>query len=211
MKFKRNLNEIGHPFLNECGHPPLGERGRSLLSERGQSPLGDRGQFFSPDLVIAVGVFVFGLMLFFSASNSVFAQAELFDSRKQADEVAHSVLNSLILSPGYPNDWQKYSLDDINSIGLASTPNMIDSNKTITLINWLNNTSTYSSLKQKLGLGPYDIFLKISTASGETIFDSISLGGGVIASDPQLKIVYSRIVYYNNESVMLNIIVSLEN
>lgn len=187
MKFKKNLNERGHPPLGECG------------------------QFFSPDLVIAVGVFVFGLVLFFSASNSVFAQAELFDSRKQADEVAHSVLNSLVLSPGYPNDWQNYSLEDINSIGLASSPNMLDSNKTITLINWLNNSSSYSEIKKLVGLGPYDISLKITAANGEAIFDSILLSGGVISTDPQLKIVYQRIAYYDNESVLLTIIVSLEN
>ena len=170
-----------------------------------------KGQFFSPDLVIAVVVFVFGLIIFLNASNSVFGQTQLFDERKEADEVAHSAFNSIILSAGTPADWQNYSINDVSSIGLAYSPNMLDKEKVKALISLLNNSSSYLQVKEKLGFGPYDIYLKITDGKSQTVSDGMLLGGGVIATDPKIKLVYNRVAEYDNNQVLIEAIVSLES
>jgi len=168
-----------------------------------------KGQFFSPDLVIAVGIFIFTLALFWIASNAIFTQIDLFNSRMETDEIAHLVLNSLILSSGQPNDWENYALDDINSFGLVHSNNMLDSNKVISLIGLLN-LSDYDLVKQKLGAGKYALQLNVLDSSGSIISTPSSLSGGQIVGEPTIKVTYNRIVYFNNEQVLLQLVISIE-
>jgi hypothetical protein len=170
--------------------------------------LSERGQFFSPDLIIAFSVFIFGLILFFSASNSIFSQVDLLDERKSSDEVAHAVLNSLVLSSGEPSNWDLFEFGDVNAYGLSYSPNMLDKSKVTKLLEDLNG-SNYFSIKEKLGFGPYDFYLRLIDSSGSVVFDGNFLQGGVIVLDPNLKLVYQRIVYYEGEQVVLEGIVSL--
>jgi hypothetical protein len=170
-----------------------------------------RGQFFSPDLAIAVGVFVFGLALFLNASNSIFLQADLLDARKDADETAHRALNSLVLSAGYPFDWQNYSLADVNSIGLASSPNFLDLHKTLILLADLNSDLTYAQAKSKLGLGQYDLYLDFLDNGAKMSVNGVVLEGGKIAAYPKVQLSYTRLVYINNTPAVLEAVVSLQD
>ncbi|MDD4082177.1 MAG: hypothetical protein PHD05_02200 [Sphaerochaetaceae bacterium] len=169
-----------------------------------------KGQFFSPDLVIALGVFLFSLALFWAASNAIFEQIDLFNSRIEADEISHSLVNSLVLSGGKPGTWENYSLNDINSFGLVHSNNILDVNKTVSLINLLNSDD-YSSVKYKLGAGKYDLQLNIVDSSGNIFTTPSLLSGGQIVVEPVLKAVYTRVVYYNNESALLQAVISIED
>ncbi|MFA6268823.1 MAG: hypothetical protein WCW13_03020 [archaeon] len=168
-----------------------------------------KGQFFSPDLTIAVGVFIFGLALFLNASNSIFLQSDLLDARKEADEVAHRALNSLVLSSGSPSNWQDFTLSDINSFGLAKSPNFIDVSKISALILDLNSDVTYSSTKTKLGMAPYDFYFRFLDEGVLMNVDGLDLVGGRVAIDPKVKLTYQRIVYVNGHSAVFEAIVSL--
>lgn len=168
-----------------------------------------KGQFFSPDLIIAIGIFIFTLALFWVASNTIFTQVDLFNSRSESDEVAHAILDNLILSSGQPNNWENYSLNDINSFGLIHSNNIIDSNKVISLVNWLNS-SDYGLVKKKLGAGKYALQLNVLDSSGAIILVPSSLSGGQIVSEPIIKVTYNRIVYYNSEQALLQLILSIE-
>lgn len=170
-----------------------------------------RGQFFSPDLVIAVGVFVFGLALFFNASNAVFAQASLFDMRKESDEVAHSVLDQLVLTSGQPTNWGNFQVSDINSFGLANSPNVLDLDKIRGLSNYFNNSSTYSSIKTKMGFGPYDFYFRVIDSSDNVIVKDFNLEGGRVADDAKLKLVYRRIILVDSNTAVFEATVSLGN
>ncbi len=167
-----------------------------------------KGQFFSPDLIIATGIFIFGLVLFWSGSNVIFQQINLFNSRIEVDEVAHSLLNSLVLSSGQPINWENYSLSDINSFGLVHENNVLDANKIVSLVNLLNS-SDYALVKQKLGLGKYSLQLSVLDSKGEVVLIPSSLSGGQIIVGTVLRATYNRIVYYNNEQVLLQAIISI--
>ena len=168
-----------------------------------------KGQFFSPDLIIAIGIFIFSLVLFWAASNAVFAQIDLFNSRIEADEIAHSLLNSLVLSPGKPINWETYSLSDINSFGLVHENNIIDANKIVSLVNLLNS-SEYALVKYKLGAGIYELQLSVLDSKGDVVLIPSSLLGGQIVTEPVLKVTYNRIVYYNGEQALLQAVLSIE-
>jgi hypothetical protein len=174
------------------------------------SSFNSKGQFFSPDLIIAIGIFLFTLALFWGASNFVFAQVDLFNSRIESDEVAHSVLNNLILSSGEPINWDEGELVDVNSFGLVHSNNFLDSNKTVTLINLLNSQE-YGVVKYKLGAGKYDLELSVVDSKEEVVSTPINLVGGRIVLEPVLRVAYTRIVYYNEQEVLLRVILSIED
>ncbi|MFA6064469.1 MAG: hypothetical protein WCW44_01485 [archaeon] len=167
--------------------------------------ISQRGQFFSPDLIIAVGVFIFTLALFFTSSNSVFARVGLITDQKAADEVVHSVLNSLVFSSGSPMDWDERILSDVNSFGIAKSSNVIDENKFFALITDLNNSSTYLQTKTKLGLGEYDFYLRLVDRGNTEV-----IGGGKVSANPRIKLLYERIVLYDSRQLILQGIISLE-
>lgn len=172
--------------------------------------LNQKGQFFSPDLVIAVGVFVFGLALFFSSSNSIFYQAELFDLRKESDELGHTLIDSLVLSGGSPSDWETYNLVDINSFGLARSPNFLTPEKIHYLVNNLNDDTNYILLKERLGFGKFDLQINLIGSNGVVLVDGISLSGGRLAEDRLFKLVYNRAVYYNSQLASLEAVITYE-
>ena len=107
----------------------------------------------------------------------------MFNSRIESDEVAHSVLNNLILSSGEPINWDEGELVDVNSFGLVHSNNFLDSNKTVTLINLLNSQE-YGVVKYKLGAGKYDLELSVVDSKEEVVSTPINLVGGRIVLDP---------------------------
>lgn len=169
-----------------------------------------KGQFFSPDMVIAIGVFIFSLALFWTASNVIFERVELFDSRAEADSVAHSIMDSLVLSAGNPADWEKYPAEDINSFGLVHSLNFIDANKVVSLVSLLNSEN-YDLVKQKMGAGKYDLQVNISDSKENVVLYPSLLSGGRLAGEPTLKANYRRIVYFNDQQLLLEVIVSIED
>jgi hypothetical protein len=160
-----------------------------------------RGQIFSPDLIIAVIVFIAGLSFFFTASNSVFAQTDLLDERKNIDEVAHPLMASLVYLSGDPWNWEALSQSDVNAFGLALEKNVLSAQKVSAFMGALD--SNYSLAKEKLGLGPYDFHVRLIDANGGVI---ASAGG--IASDATSKLTYMRLAYYGGRQVTLVGVVS---
>lgn len=170
-----------------------------------------RGQFFSPDLVVALVVFVFSLVVFFSASESLYSQASLFDSRKGVDETAHKVMLSLLLSSGSPSNWENLGLENMDSFGLVSSNNVIFPAKIAALLNDLNDSGKYSIVKSKLGVGPYDILVRLKDSSGNAIYSGgENLEGGREANNPKIKFVYRRAVLFESSTAFLEGVFSLE-
>ena len=169
-----------------------------------------RGQFFSPDLIVAVAVFVFALMIFFSASNSIFSQVSSLDERRGIDEAGHLVTNELVLSGGQPSNWENMPLDSAFSLGLAQSDNSLSSGKAVTFVHELNDSTQYPKIKEKLGLGPFDLYFRLVDSSGAVIsYGGSPLAGGVSISDPQLSFSYKRLVLFNGSPAVLDAVLSL--
>ncbi|MCX6803177.1 MAG: hypothetical protein NTY48_01250 [Candidatus Diapherotrites archaeon] len=168
-----------------------------------------KGQFFSLDLIIAMGVFVFVIALFLNASDSVTKQTNTFNEKKLADETAHTVLHSLIYSPGEPSYWENLSFSEINSFGLAHSINLLDAEKISRLSTLLNNSSEYPLAKEKLGAGVYDFYFRLTDSSGNTInYNDRAMEGGALASELMQKYSYKRPVIFLEEASTLEVIFS---
>jgi hypothetical protein len=153
--------------------------------------LNKKGQFFSPDLVIAILIFLVCLTFFFVSSDSVFGQVRNNELMQNGDEVMHSVMNSLVLTSGKPFNWEALTLEETYLMGLCSRKNVIDEAKLEKLIYYLDNN--YIETKEILGLGGYDIKLKFVDNNGSTTYSSTRTQG-----DYYLKLVYDRTAILND-------------
>lgn len=170
----------------------------------------DGGQLFSQDIVVAVGVFVFALLLFSIAGNSVLAQTNVLEDQKSADEVMHVITNGLVYSGGQPSNWENLPLASASSIGISSSNNVIVPAKAVALINDLNSPSTYSSIKKVLGAGPFDVRVALYDSSGNVLsYNGAPLFGGVVAASSKETLSFRRVVVFGGFGAALEVVLSL--
>ena len=155
-----------------------------------------RGQFFSPDLIIAVLIFFTILFFFFNASDAIFSRVDLSENLIAADEVSHNTMNILIYSPGVPFNWETKNFSETRIIGLAVQKNIIDENKLVKLIYFLDNE--YLLTKEKMGLGKNEFKLELVNYDGEVLYSSNHVFGA-----SNYKLSYERIVLFNGQQAIL--------
>lgn len=162
-----------------------------------------KGQFFSPDLIVAIIVFVAGVGFFFMMSNVVFSKVSLSQERIFADETAHIIMNNLISVQGVPFNWENGSSNDTNTFGLVIKKNELKKEKILKLIDYLDDD--YESTIEKLGLGPFDFQIVLYNPDGDVLLSSSQSFLGY-----DLRFVYDRIVIYDDELCKLRGVVALE-
>lgn len=165
--------------------------------------MNNKGQFFSPDLIIAVIVFVAGLGLFFMMSNVVFSRVNLFEEKTSVDEVAHIVLNNLVLGKGVPYNWEEANFSDVNNFGIVFKRNEIKKEKLVKLIHYLDEE--YELTKEKLGVGKFDFQIILFDFYGNELFSSSQS-----FDESNSKFTYDRIVLYDGELGILRGVVVFE-
>jgi len=161
-----------------------------------------KGQFFSQDLVVAGIIFVFSIMLFMIASQSVYLQVNLIESRNHFDGAAHTILESLVEHPGYPVGWEKMDFGDVNSFGIVKQKNVIEKDKIEKIMDYLENE--YDLTRIKLGAGAFDLNLMLVDAEGNIIYSS-----GREIQNPLTKLIYEKIVFFNDELAILKGVITV--
>ena len=175
----------------------------SRLRKNDVMQLSERGQVFSPDVLIAVVIFMATLVFFYIGSNAIFAQEDLFELRGEADEVLHATMNSLVFSQGKPISWDEGEVQNVSIFGLAVERNIIDENKVITLINHLDNNYAYT--KEKLGIGKFSFKLRVIDFNGSILYSS-----NRVFADTRIEQGLRRIVSLNGTQVTLEGVVAFE-
>jgi hypothetical protein len=165
--------------------------------------MNNRGQFFSPDLIIAVLVFMIALGLFFVSSDAIFNIVFNSDAKNIANEKIHASVNSLLYSSGEPVDWHVKNIDDINFFGLALEKNVLSEEKILALTEFIDANNIVT--REKLGFGKYSIKIKLIDSSGVTIMESTSPFVNTL-----FELNYDRIVLVNNELMILRSVIALE-
>ncbi len=125
----------------------------------------NKGQIFTTDLITALTVFLFILMI--STASTGLTENSLNQEEKyfEMQEKALNASSVLILTKGEPENWTSLETSQINSIGLAEERNTINKNK----INDLIENRNYNEIKEILGLQKYDFYFKITELNGQTI------------------------------------------
>lgn len=163
--------------------------------------INQRGQFFSPDLIIALIVFIIILAFFFVTSHAVATQIDLYYQKNEIEEVSHTILNPLVLFGGEPYNWELQTFSDLNRVGLAKEKNILDPQKVDKFIEFLDNN--YTALKSKMSLGKFDLKFELQDFNGSIIKE-----GGTISQDFLSRIVQKRTASYNNRQVIVRGIIS---
>jgi len=158
-----------------------------------------KGQLFSTDLIVGLSIFLFVLAITLAYSNNVALRTEALDKTSEMRFVSAGAINSLVLSEGYPADWQNLAdLTEVKSIGLANGRNIIDGNKLASLVDY--NQNSYSELKSILGLTKYDVYIAVEDVnSGNTLYE--------FGLSPENEEVVSsrRLGLLNNEEVFVRL------
>ncbi|MEK6958724.1 MAG: hypothetical protein AABW59_01625 [archaeon] len=164
--------------------------------------IGEKGQFFSPDIVIAIIVFIAVLFFFFNASSSALSYVDLLEEKKEAEEISHASLSAILALPGEPFSWEyASSIADVNSIGLSYEKNIIDENKLVSFKNYLD--TNYLRVKELMGFGHYDFRFELVDELGGIIYF-----GGKVSPNLKLKFIYQRMVLFNNKQATFKGVIS---
>jgi len=166
--------------------------------------LNGRGQFFSPDLIIALTVFIIILAFFFVSSHAMSVQIDLYYIKNELEDVSHAVVNPLVLFGGEPYNWETKSFSDLNRMGLANERNILDDEKVDKFVEYL--TTDYNTLRTKMSLGKYDFKFELQDFNGSVIKE-----GGYVNPDFIVRIVQKRIASYNDRQVIVRGIISYAN
>ena len=141
-----------------------------------------RGQLFSQDIIFAILLVLFTFSLWLTLRQRVLNVMLTSDDRRQLDEAASSALGQLLESSGMPTNWDRLPLGNdsninetlVNSIGLVSDRNNLDSGKIVVFINMANNRSVnnYTTTKKLLGLNRegYNFNFTISSLDGTVLY-----------------------------------------
>jgi len=124
-----------------------------------------RGQVFATDFIVALSIFLFVLALALVLSNNVNVRASVIEEYNELEEASFNAVNQLILSGGEPINWNQFSdLNEVNSLGLAESRNVLDKNK----VEWLvdNNALQYNGVKELLGLSKYELRISLQDLNG---------------------------------------------
>ncbi len=163
-----------------------------------------KGQFFSPDLIIAMFIFVLAISFFFVSSENAYKQISYFEDVKKIEEVAHTTMNFLVYSPGIPANWQyNENINDVNFLGLVDERNQLSQSKLEKFVEFFD--VDYASAKQKIGLREFDFKLTVIDSNSQTIF----LTGE--ESTTLKSLVYDRSMYYLGKPVIVRGVFSYEN
>ncbi|MCX8202558.1 MAG: hypothetical protein N3G74_02005 [Candidatus Micrarchaeota archaeon] len=141
-----------------------------------------KGQFFSYDAIVAGILFILLLTLLYNYWNSLRTTVSV--RIDDASRIALSV-SSMLLTPGYPLDW---NATNFNQIGLAEHHNTIRiSEAKVSNLSILSYTS-YQTVKERLGIGPYEFFITIAdvaigSAPTGTVLSKVTIVRPVIYKD----------------------------
>jgi hypothetical protein len=134
-----------------------------------------RGQLFSQDIMFAIVLMLFTFSLWLTLRQRVLNVILTSDDRRQLDEAASSAMCQLLESSGMPTNWESLSvinettINSINSIGLVSNRNNLDTGKITAFTNTADN---YTTIKKLLGLNRegYKFNFTISSLDGTVLY-----------------------------------------
>jgi hypothetical protein len=151
-----------------------------------------KGQTFMIELIIMIVVTLFVMLTYLDLLRDI-------NSYRSIDErhmfIVHDVANNLVLTRGYPADWDQYTSNEslIQSLGLISRRNVIDNTK----LSMLNSTN----FGYFTGIEKYNISIKIM----QGIYTLYQAGTD---DNSTTRILVERTCVYNNTPAIFRLAVT---
>lgn len=161
-----------------------------------------KGQIWSVDMIAGIAIITLILLIFILLwNNTAIRWNNSNDYRKmQTDAVFAS--ESLIGTQGEPKSWESFgniSTAEIDAIGLANGRNELNEWKIKKLVD--DNASSYSKVKQRLGLQRYEFGFKVMDLEKEGTYYSFGHFAGALNASVNLD----RIVMFNGNPAILHL------
>lgn len=149
----------------------------------------EKGQIAFLDMFLVTSVFVV-LFVFLSSNYSQKLTDLLADAKLEEMKFdAITATDFLALSKGYPAAWEKDL--NVSTVGLASQPNELDSNKVRQFI-----SLDYDTARRALGISKFNYFFQLNDSKNNQIFSS----GLAPLSGVQVASVERIVIYEGNPS-----------
>jgi len=126
-----------------------------------------KGQIFTTDLLMASTVFLFILVLSIVYSNHVALRVYSWEKANERESAALLASRALVLSKGEPSNWEMLPLEDINSIGLVDSKNVLSVEKLQRLVDL--NALHYQEAKALIGLAKYNALITVSDLNSQLL------------------------------------------
>ncbi|MBI5229637.1 hypothetical protein HY991_05995 [Candidatus Micrarchaeota archaeon] len=135
-----------------------------------------KAQVFTTDFVISIILFLFLVAIIFLMWNNTSNQINTAEARKDIQNSAQHISDSLLKSRGSPDNWNNLlDISSITSIGLANEMHALNLSKVrrfreISLMDWTTTKSGYYRISDLFGItGKYDWNLTVTNLNGEMI------------------------------------------
>jgi len=168
--------------------------------------LNKKGQSFSLEGILSYVIFlaIFAVILFLwsSVTTTIIESEETY----KVKELSDNIVESLIRNPGIPRNWTPANVE---VIGLAKEPRILDENKVLSFVGMMNYSSgNYTINKHKLNLGRrgynFEFFFKITNTTGNVItLNNRSLVCGLEPRNATLIHTVIRTAILNDEIVKI--------
>ena len=160
-----------------------------------------RGQVWSMDLTIGLLALAFIIMLFMLTWDNLSMRWGSASEHTQMEASAFFAAESLLSTPGEPESWEMLPHIDegVRAIGLANGRNELNRMKIEKLVS--ENSTSYITIKNRLGLQRYDFGMQITSLDGEDTYYEFGLfSGGALKN----SLVFERMAILDGEPVMLH-------
>ncbi|MCX8197108.1 MAG: hypothetical protein N3G80_02205 [Candidatus Micrarchaeota archaeon] len=128
-----------------------------------------KGQLISTELVISSTIFVAALIVLFFSWNMISSSYFEEQTQKDMQTILLGISDMVVLSPGYPSNWEQGDIAEVNAFGFASSRNVLSASKLSALAVL---EGYYPSAKEKMGAGPFDVSITVMDANSGSILYS---------------------------------------
>ena len=158
-----------------------------------------RGQVWSADLVLSSVIFFVAMVMLIFTWNYTSEQINTQASVAEVEGVALFISDSLIRTPGLPDDW---NTTNVQVIGLASKENIINKTKINRFI-----SLDYETSKNLLGTGGHEFYFSLNHINNTVVKNEYGqniTAGTYPASNASLVMPIERYVLYDRDTKKLS-------
>jgi len=128
-----------------------------------------RGQFLTTEFLFVTATFCLLLIIILTSFSDIQRVIDFESMDKKSYNFAFNTSEILVNSKGVPTNWQDLDLTNVKVMGLTKTNNELDVNK---LQKFLDYNLQYSAVKDKFGLGQYNLYISfIDATNGNQLYE----------------------------------------
>lgn len=151
-----------------------------------------KGQGILIDIMMALFIFIVILGYLTTVWTMNLSTIESNYLSDDMQRLAFQTTDLLVRTSGTPNNWETMVIDDVNTIGLATSDRILDEQK---LNRFKNLGADYRKAKEIMQIGNYDFYFELQGVD--------DVNAGLMPMTEAQKVVVRRIVNYKGEEAFV--------